>query len=110
MSDDLIKRLRDFDPHLHEFEVVDEAADRIEQLERERDELKAYIDRYSYAELADEAEARCSAEDKLAKALSLVEDAFCEGFGEGYDGGWIGGDYTLAWKKSDVKAELEKKE
>ena len=33
MSDaELIARLRDFDPHQHEWEVVDEAADRIEQL------------------------------------------------------------------------------
>jgi hypothetical protein len=53
-------------------------------------------------------ELRKESEAKLTQALSLVEDAFCEGFGEGYDGGWIGGDYTHAWKKSDVKAELEK--
>lgn len=32
MMTDLIKRLRDFDPHLHELEVVDEAADLIEHL------------------------------------------------------------------------------
>ncbi len=32
MTDDLVKRLRDFDPHLHEWEVVDEAAGRIEAL------------------------------------------------------------------------------
>ena len=37
MTDDLVKRLRDFDPHLHEWEVVDEAADLIEQLTAERD-------------------------------------------------------------------------
>lgn len=40
-DDDLVKRLRDFDPHLHEWEVVDEAADRIEQLKLERDVLLA---------------------------------------------------------------------
>lgn len=40
MTDDLVKRLRDFDPHnMHEWEAVDLAADRIEQLERERDDV-----------------------------------------------------------------------
>ena len=38
MTDDLVKRLRDFDPHLHEWEVVEEAADRIEALQAERDQ------------------------------------------------------------------------
>jgi len=33
MTDDLKARLRSFDPHTHELEVVDEAADRIEALE-----------------------------------------------------------------------------
>jgi hypothetical protein len=45
MTDDLVKRLRDFDPHLHELEVVDEAADRIEALERERDGFEAALAR-----------------------------------------------------------------
>jgi hypothetical protein len=48
MSDDLVERLRDFDPHLHEWEVVDEAADRIEALTAERD--RAYAIGYSDAE------------------------------------------------------------
>ncbi len=48
MSDDLVERLRDFDPHLHEWEVVDEAADRIEALTAERD--RAYASGYSDAE------------------------------------------------------------
>lgn len=50
MTDDLLTRLRDFDPHLHEWEVVDEAADRIEGLEenqrfiiRERDRTFAQL-------------------------------------------------------------------
>ena len=38
MTDELVKRLRDFDPHLHEWEVVDEAADRIEALNAEYEE------------------------------------------------------------------------
>lgn len=45
------------------------------------------------------------AEAKLAKA---VEDAFCEGFAEGYDGTWVEGDYTHAWKKSHALANLER--
>jgi len=51
---------------------------------------------------------------KLADALelpeikALVEDAFCEGFAEGSDGGWIGGDYTYAWKKSAALAAIQK--
>lgn len=44
-------------------------------------------------------------EAKLAKA---VEAAFCEGFAEGYDGTWVEGDYTHAWKKSHALANLEK--
>jgi len=49
MSDELVKRLRDFDPHMmHEWEVVDEAADRIEALTAERD--RAYANGYSDAE------------------------------------------------------------
>jgi chromosome segregation ATPase len=40
MTDDLVKRLRDFDPHLHEWEVVDEAADLIETLTVECNEAR----------------------------------------------------------------------
>ena len=45
MSDDLVERLRDFDPHQHEWEVVDEAADRIEQLTAECDRLRVALTR-----------------------------------------------------------------
>ena len=70
MSDDLIKLDEDCGQQLAG--QVIKHNNRIEQLERERDELKAYIDRYSYAELADEAEARCRAEAKLAKAVEAL--------------------------------------
>ena len=43
-------------------------------------------------------------EAKLAKA---VEAAFYEGFCEGRDGGWVWGDPTPAWKKSEALAELK---
>lgn len=43
MTDDLKARLRSFDPHTHELEVVDEAADRIEALESALTQSKAEI-------------------------------------------------------------------
>lgn len=44
MTDDLVKRLRDFDPHMmHEWEVTDEAADRIEALTAEHNATLARL-------------------------------------------------------------------
>jgi hypothetical protein len=44
MTDDLVKRLRDFDPHnMHEWEAVDLAADRIEKLEEALAELSDMV-------------------------------------------------------------------
>ena len=43
-----------------------------------------------------------------ANLTKAVEDAFCEGFAEGYDGDWVEGDYTHAWKKSHALANLER--
>lgn len=72
---DLIKRLGDPNRDWPEFgHDRREAADRIEELEKERDELKEYIDRYSYTELGDEAEARCLAEAKLAKTIDALRE------------------------------------
>lgn len=45
-------------------------------------------------------------EAKLAKAVELVEEAYSEGFAEGHDGGWIGGDYRKPWKKSAIFTTL----
>lgn len=45
-------------------------------------------------------------EDLNVKLANAVEDAFCEGFAEGYDGTWVEGDYTHAWKKSHALAAL----
>ena len=59
MSDDLVERLRDFDPHQHEWEVVDEAADRIELLTAERDQWIAHAKNAVWAD---------SEELKLAEA------------------------------------------
>ncbi len=50
MTDELVMRLRDFDPHLHELEVVDEAADRIEALERERERLGREVNMARYGQ------------------------------------------------------------
>ena len=47
MTDELVQRLRDFDPHLHEWEVVDEAADRIKALTAERDRLREALQLYA---------------------------------------------------------------
>jgi len=45
MTDDLVKRLRDFDPHMmHEWEVTDEAADRISALTEEIGQLQARVE------------------------------------------------------------------
>lgn len=38
--------------------------------------------------------------DQRVKAL--VEAAYAEGFSEGADGGWIDGDYSKPWSKSDA--------
>jgi hypothetical protein len=62
--------------------------------------------------LAREAETQVRHDKKIddleAKLAKTVEDAFCEGFAEGYDGTWVEGDYTHAWKKSHALANLEK--
>ena len=47
-------------------------------------------------------------ENRLANAMALVEDAYCEGFAAGYDGGWIGGNYKTPWKASETRAALAK--
>jgi hypothetical protein len=44
---------------------------------------------------------------ELPEIKALVEDAFSEGFAEGRDGGWIGGDYTYAWKHSNAFTALQ---
>lgn len=43
-----------------------------------------------------------------AKLAEAVEDAFREGFAEGYEGTQVEGDYTHARKKSYALANLEK--
>lgn len=49
------------------------------------------------------------AADRIENLIKLVKDAFDEGFGEGYGGGWLWGDPSPAWRKSDTLAELERK-
>ena len=44
MSDDLVKRLRKFDWVLHELEIVDQAAERIEELEAVLRDVDAWVD------------------------------------------------------------------
>ena len=93
MSDDLVKRLRKFDWVLDELEVVDEAADRIEELEtklakavKERDEALNQLDsaRHSVDVLEKRVKTFCDgwgvadkgrieAETNLAKAVEALE-------------------------------------
>jgi hypothetical protein len=44
---------------------------------------------------------------KLAKAMALIEDAYCDGFAEGSDGTWVEGDYTKPWLRSDIYKNLK---
>jgi hypothetical protein len=44
---------------------------------------------------------------KLAKAVALIEDAYCNGFAEGSDGTWVEGDYTKPWLRSDIYKNLK---
>ena len=46
---------------------------------------------------------------RIEKLIGLVKDAFFEGFSEGCDGGWIEGDPSLAWSKSEVLADMGRK-
>jgi hypothetical protein len=43
----------------------------------------------------------------LAKAVALIEDAYCDGFAEGSDGTWVEGDYTKPWLRSDIYKNLK---
>jgi len=43
----------------------------------------------------------------LEEVRAVVEDAFFEGFADGYDGGWIEGDPSHAWKGSNTLAKLK---
>jgi hypothetical protein len=77
-DEELIARLRALDTWVETADVPDLAADRIEQLN-----------------------------EKLAKAVALIEDAYCDGFAEGSDGTWVEGDYTKPWLRSDIYKNLK---
>ena len=83
--------------------VMDDGKDKTmtdeELIARLRD---VYVDNTIRLTAADRIEALKA---KLAKA---VEAAFCEGFAEGYDGDWVDGDYTHAWKESEALDNLER--
>lgn len=61
---DLIARLREFDPYTHELEVVDEAADRIEALGKACTEW-AEVSQSNYQRAK-------TSEAKLAKAVAFI--------------------------------------
>ena len=82
MTDELVKRLRGdwfgYEVSLKAIDAMNEAADRIEALTQEVKDLK-----------------------KLAYA------AYCEGFSDGKDGGWIVGPSNQPWKASDAHRMLK---
>jgi len=69
--DDLVQRLRDFYPHPHELEVVDEAADRIEALTAENKRLGQQCEGLMQAGM-NNGQALILAEAKLAKASETL--------------------------------------
>ena len=78
MTDDLVKRLKNIAVHSYlGRSVIEEAADRIEALNQEVKDLK-----------------------------KLVFAAYCEGFSDGKDGGWIVGPSNQPWKASDTHKTL----
>jgi hypothetical protein len=78
MTDDLVKRLRDFDPHnMHEWEAVDLAAARIEKLEEALAELsdmvrcrcdEAYRDRGLH-----DPQCQCDSMDAVRVVIARIE-------------------------------------
>lgn len=67
-DDDLIARLRSLRSHIFGAGTIMLVADRIETLVKERDALKEFIDRYSYAEVAEEA----NRAERLEEALREI--------------------------------------
>lgn len=86
---------------MHQNKLLHDALTRIEEISAQ---LKTVLEREAETQVRHDSKID-ALEAKLAKA---VEDAFCEGFAEGYDGTWVEGDYTHAWKKSHALANLEK--
>jgi chromosome segregation ATPase len=76
MTDDLAKRLREFDPNWDTWEVVEEAADRIEALTAERDKA-----RYAYDAAVDVGKA-IVAELDSGKAESERDEAYASGYSD----------------------------
>ena len=91
---------------------TNQAADRIEQLTAERDasnELGKALEEDS-GQLREEV-ARLNAErDRLQREVKdlkkLAYAAYCEGFSDGKDGGWIVGPSNQPWKASDAHKAL----
>ena len=79
MTDELIKRLRGdwlwYDVSLEAIDAMEEAADRIEVLTAERDRLRDYIDRYSYADIAAEVV-------RAEKAEAERDSAYASGYSD----------------------------
>ena len=113
MTDDLVKRLRSANDESFVETLCGEAADHIEQLTAERDasnELGKALEEDS-GQLREEV-ARLNAErDRLQREVKdlkkLAYAAYCEGFSDGKDGGWIVGPSNQPWKASDAHRMLK---
>lgn len=93
MTDDLVK---------HMTGLLAAGLDRIEQLERELS-----ISRMAQVVMDNGAEALSREVKNLKK---LVFAAYCEGFHDGKDGGWIVGPTNQPWKLSDTHKVLVRME
>ena len=120
MTDELVKRLRGdwcgYEVSLKAIDAMTEAADRIEALTAERDHAWAMVakaDTQVGQSLADHMQAkaerdRIEALNREVKDLKkLVFAAYCEGFNDGKDGGWIVGPTNQPWKASDAHRMLK---
>ena len=104
MSDDLVKRLRDFDPHLHEWEVVDEAADRIDEAADRIEQLEweLYISRMAQV-VMDNSVAEVEALTTHSKTLTAERDE-AQADWRKYEGAWM----TAEGRLADAEAERDR--
>jgi hypothetical protein len=99
-DEELIARLRELDPVLEvEFDthrgVVQNPCGAAQAIEKALYLLRDQADRIEQLNA------------NLAKAVALIEDAYCDGFAEGSDGTWVEGDYTKPWLRSDIYKNLK---
>lgn len=100
MTDELVKRLDDLDPILEtEFDT---------QIAIQRNPYGATkaIEKSLYL-LRDQADRIETLTQEVKDLKKLVFAAYCEGFNDGKDGGWIVGPSNQPWKASDAHRMLK---